>query len=87
MTAVIRGVASLDFGNFEDNEIDLFGDAYEFLIFNYAANAGKSGGILFPIECFKVDSTACFVGTNLRKQDLRPCLWFWFAVASSQEVV
>ena len=34
-------------GNFEDNEIDLFGDAYEFLISNYAANAGKSGGEFF----------------------------------------
>ena len=44
LAAVIKGVESLDFGNFENNEIDLFGDAYEFLISNYAANAGKSGG-------------------------------------------
>jgi type I restriction enzyme M protein len=29
------------------NQIDLFGDAYEFLISNYAANAGKSGGEFF----------------------------------------
>jgi type I restriction enzyme M protein len=28
-------------------KIDLFGDAYEFLISNYAANAGKSGGEFF----------------------------------------
>jgi type I restriction enzyme M protein len=47
LAAVINGVASLDFGNFEDHEIDLFGDAYEFLISNYAANAGKSGGEFF----------------------------------------
>lgn len=47
LVAVIKGVESLDFGNFEDNEIDLFGDAYEFLISNYAANAGKSGGEFF----------------------------------------
>lgn len=47
LAAVIKGVESLDFGNFEDNEIDLFGDAYEFLISNYAANAGKSGGEFF----------------------------------------
>jgi type I restriction enzyme M protein len=47
LTAVIKGVGSLDFGDFEDNEIDLFGDAYEFLISNYAANAGKSGGEFF----------------------------------------
>lgn len=47
LSAVIKGVAELDFGNFEENQIDLFGDAYEFLISNYAANAGKSGGEFF----------------------------------------
>ena len=47
LAAVLKGVAGLNFGNFEDNEIDLFGDAYEFLISNYAANAGKSGGEFF----------------------------------------
>jgi type I restriction enzyme M protein len=43
----LKGVAGLTFGNFEENQIDLFGDAYEFLISNYAANAGKSGGEFF----------------------------------------
>ena len=47
LAAVIKGVAGLNFGEFEDNHIDLFGDAYEFLISNYAANAGKSGGEFF----------------------------------------
>ncbi|MFI3327278.1 MAG: type I restriction-modification system subunit M, partial [Clostridia bacterium] len=47
LAAVIKGVEGLNFGNFEDNHIDLFGDAYEFLISNYAANAGKSGGEFF----------------------------------------
>lgn len=47
LAAVLNGVAALDFGNFEDSQIDLFGDAYEFLISNYAANAGKSGGEFF----------------------------------------
>jgi type I restriction enzyme M protein len=47
LAAVLKGVSELNFGNFEDNEIDLFGDAYEFLISNYAANAGKSGGEYF----------------------------------------
>ncbi len=47
LAAVIKGVESLKIDNFEDNEIDLFGDAYEFLISNYAANAGKSGGEFF----------------------------------------
>ncbi|MFN5850018.1 MAG: type I restriction-modification system subunit M, partial [Chitinophagales bacterium] len=47
LAAVLKGVEELNFGDFEDNEIDLFGDAYEFLIGNYAANAGKSGGEFF----------------------------------------
>lgn len=44
---ILEGIASLDFGDFEDNHIDLFGDAYEYLISNYASNAGKSGGEFF----------------------------------------
>ncbi|MEG1164637.1 MAG: type I restriction-modification system subunit M [Anaerovoracaceae bacterium] len=51
LAAVISGVAELDFGDFEDNQIDLFGDAYEYLISNYAANAGKSGGEFFTPQC------------------------------------
>ena len=47
LCAVLHGVESLDFGRFADHKIDLFGDAYEFLISNYAANAGKSGGEFF----------------------------------------
>jgi len=47
LCAVIKGVESLNFGRFEENHIDLFGDAYEYLISKYAANAGKSGGEFF----------------------------------------
>lgn len=47
LAAVLKGVAGLDFGQFDAAHIDLFGDAYEFLISNYAANAGKSGGEFF----------------------------------------
>jgi type I restriction enzyme M protein len=51
LAAVLKGVEELNFGpawnGIEDNQIDLFGDAYEFLISNYAANAGKSGGEFF----------------------------------------
>lgn len=47
LAAILKGVSELNFGSFEDSQIDLFGDAYEFLISNYAANAGKSGGEFF----------------------------------------
>jgi len=50
LAAVLKGVANLDFGHFDSAHIDLFGDAYEFLISNYAANAGKSGGEFFTPE-------------------------------------
>ena len=47
LAAVLKGVAGLNFGDFHGSQIDLFGDAYEYLISNYAANAGKSGGEFF----------------------------------------
>lgn len=47
LASVLKGIASIDFGSADKHEIDLFGDAYEFLISNYAANAGKSGGEFF----------------------------------------
>ena len=51
LAAVIKRVEGLNFGDFQDNQIDLFGAAYEFLIPNYAANAGKSGGEFFTPQC------------------------------------
>ncbi|WP_420386794.1 type I restriction-modification system subunit M [Roseivirga sp.] len=55
LAKVIKGVEELNFGKFEDSEIELFGDAYEFLIGNYAANAGKSGGEFFtPVHVSKL---------------------------------
>ncbi len=47
LAAVLKGVVELKLGDFHGNQIDLFGDAYEFLISKYAANAGKSGGEFF----------------------------------------
>ena len=45
---ILNNIGSLDFGvEFSDNSIDLFGDAYEFLMTMYAGNAGKSGGEFF----------------------------------------
>ncbi len=69
LAAVLSGVAELDFGKFEDNQIDLFGDAYEFLINNYAANAGKSGGEFFtPQNVSKlIARLAMFEQTSVNK--------------------
>jgi type I restriction enzyme M protein len=39
---LLEAIADLKIGNYSDNSIDLFGDAYEYLMQMYAANAGKS---------------------------------------------
>ncbi|UUM19431.1 type I restriction-modification system subunit M [Mycoplasma sp. 1018B] len=44
---IFREIASWPLVSYSDNQIDVFGDAYEFLISTYAANAGKSGGEFF----------------------------------------
>ena len=48
ISKVLLKVRDMDLGeSFEDNKIDAFGDAYEFLMTMYASNAGKSGGEFF----------------------------------------
>ena len=49
LVKVLSAIGDLDLGteNFADNKIDAFGDAYEYLMTMYAANAGKSGGEFF----------------------------------------
>ncbi len=44
LVKLMNGVASMQLGDYKDNTIDAFGDAYEYLMGMYASNAGKSGG-------------------------------------------
>ncbi len=44
LTKLFESISDLQLGNYSDNTIDAFGDAYEFLMAMYASNAGKSGG-------------------------------------------
>ena len=44
---LLRAIRTLDLGKYEDNTIDAFGDAYEYLMTMYASHAGKSGGEFF----------------------------------------
>ncbi|MCK5061093.1 type I restriction-modification system subunit M [Candidatus Parcubacteria bacterium] len=44
LTKLLEAIANLRLGNYSDNTIDAFGDAYEYLMTMYASNAGKSGG-------------------------------------------
>lgn len=44
LVKLLEAIGNLGLGNYSDNTIDAFGDAYEFLMTMYASNAGKSGG-------------------------------------------
>lgn len=79
---ILDGIAGINL-DYKDNDIDAFGDAYEFLMSMYASNAGKSGGefytpqevselltklaILDKTEVNKVYDPACGSGSLLLK--------------------
>ena len=65
LSDILNGINSINFGNFEENDIDAFGVAYEFLISNYASNAGKSGGEFFtPQTVSKLLAKLVMVGKD-----------------------
>jgi len=47
LVKLMDGIGDMKLGNYQDNSIDAFGDAYEYLMSMYASNAGKSGGEFF----------------------------------------
>lgn len=83
LVKLLNGVADMKLGDYQDNTIDAFGDAYEFLMGMYASNAGKSGGeyytpqevselltritVLGKKEVNKVYDPACGSGSLLLK--------------------
>ena len=38
LTDILKGIAEINFGDFQSNDIDAFGDAYEYLISNFASS-------------------------------------------------
>ena len=44
LDGLLEAIGDLPLGDFHDHSIDLFGDAYEYLMQMYASQAGKSGG-------------------------------------------
>ncbi|MGR3178804.1 MAG: type I restriction-modification system subunit M [Candidatus Anammoxibacter sp.] len=63
LTKLLEAIASLRLGNYSDNSIDAFGDAYEYLMKMYASNAGKSGGEFYtPQEVSELLAQIATVG-------------------------
>jgi type I restriction enzyme M protein len=63
LVKLLDAIGQLDFGTFQDNKIDAFGDAYEYLMSMYASNAGKSGGEFFtPQEVSELLARITLIG-------------------------
>ena len=69
LVKLLDKVGDLQLGNFEDNSIDVFGDAYEYLMQMYASQAGKSGGEYYtPQEVSELLARITVVGkTSVNK--------------------
>lgn len=63
LVKLLNGVGDMKLGNYQDNTIDAFGDAYEYLMGMYASNAGKSGGEYYtPQEVSELLTKITIVG-------------------------
>ncbi len=63
LVKLLNAIGDLPIGDYDDNSIDLFGDAYEYLMTMYAAKAGKSGGEFFtPQEVSELLARITVVG-------------------------
>ncbi len=63
LVKILDAVGDLRLGDFQENSIDAFGDAYEYLMTMYASNAGKSGGEFFtPQEVSELLAEIAVVG-------------------------
>lgn len=83
LVKLLEGISGMKLGDYQNNTIDAFGDAYEYLMGMYASNAGKSGGeyytpqevselltkltIIGKTEVNKVYDPACGSGSLLLK--------------------
>ena len=72
ISKVMANIAQIDFAH-EDSEIDVLGDAYEYLISQFAANAGKKAGEFYtPQQVSKILAKIVTVGKNNLKNVYDP---------------
>lgn len=63
LVKLLNGIGEMKLGDYKNNSIDAFGDAYEFLMGMYASNAGKSGGEFYtPQEVSELLARLTVVG-------------------------
>ena len=71
---ILDSIGEMKLGDYKNNSIDAFGDAYEFLMGMYAGNAGKSGGEYFtPQEVSELLTRIVLVGKKEVNKVYDPC--------------
>lgn len=74
LATIMMAVDKLDLGSFTDTDIDVFGDAYEYLLRMYASNAGRSGGEHFtPQEVSEILATIAVNKRSTIRRAYDPC--------------
>ena len=74
LVKLLEAINELRLGEYTDNTIDAFGDAYEFLMTMYASSAGKSGGEFFtPQEVSELLAEITTVGKKEVNKVYDPC--------------
>jgi type I restriction enzyme M protein len=74
LVKLLEAIGDLRLGDYTDNTIDAFGDAYEFLMTMYASNAGKSGGEFYtPQEVSELLAEITTVGKKEVNKVYDPC--------------
>ncbi len=74
LVKLLEAIGDLKLGDYSDNTIDAFGDAYEYLMTMYASNAGKSGGEFFtPQEVSELLAEITTVGKKEVNKVYDPC--------------
>lgn len=74
LVKLLEAIGDLRLGDYSDNTIDAFGDAYEYLMAMYASNAGKSGGEYYtPQEVSELLAEITTVGKKEVNKVYDPC--------------
>ncbi|GAA7754048.1 type I restriction-modification system subunit M [Helicobacter pylori] len=74
LTKILQAIGGMQLGDYQKSGIDVFGDAYEYLMTMYASNAGKSGGEFFtPQEVSELLAKIALHGQESVNKVYDPC--------------
>ncbi len=74
LTKILEAIGGMQLGDYQQSGIDVFGDAYEYLMAMYASNAGKSGGEFFtPQEVSELLAKITLHGQESVNKVYDPC--------------